>query len=242
MAAISSDLTPEEVLGALARNVVTNGYQASHSNEALEQTEYLKLVHRYLSQARELEKLAGADKILKVENCESESAGGAKILGYRMRGGCGSEVVLETVNASRAFLTTDSGFALSAKCAGWRHRGSWCAGLANLEIQVPRRLHAHQGQVSFTWTYQGQHVLLDVPLAGGLLDRFRLEVRAGAGRLHLYSRDGPCCSAATVRLPGHGSDVYPGPRRSHSHATTSRESGGERASDSPVQSGGSERP
>ncbi len=114
MAAISSDLTPDEVLGALARNVVTNGYQASHSNEALEQTEYLKLVHRYLSQARELEKLAGADKVIKIENCESESAGELlKILGYRMRGGCGSEVVLETVNASRAFLTTDSGFALS---------------------------------------------------------------------------------------------------------------------------------
>ena len=59
MAAISSDSAPEDVLPALARNVVTNGYQASHSNEALEQTEYLKLVHRYLSQARELEKLAG---------------------------------------------------------------------------------------------------------------------------------------------------------------------------------------
>jgi len=30
-----------------------------------------------------------------------------------MRGGCGSEVVLETVNAPRAFLTTDSGFPLN---------------------------------------------------------------------------------------------------------------------------------
>jgi hypothetical protein len=114
MAAISSDLGPDEVLGALARNVVTNGYQASHSNDALEQTEYLKLVHRYLSQSRELEKIAGADKILTVENCESPTAGELlKILGYRMRGGCGSEVVLETVNASRAFLTTDAGFPLS---------------------------------------------------------------------------------------------------------------------------------
>lgn len=114
MSAISSDLMPEEVLSALARNVVTNGYQASHSNDALEQTEYLKLVHRYLTQARELEKLAGQSQTLKVENCESESAGELlKILGYRMRGGCGSEVVLETVNASRAFLTTDSGFPLS---------------------------------------------------------------------------------------------------------------------------------
>ena len=57
--------------------MVTNGYQASHSNEALEQTEYLKLVHRYLSQARELEKLAGEAKAIKIENCESPNAGGA---------------------------------------------------------------------------------------------------------------------------------------------------------------------
>ena len=113
MAAISSEAVPEEVLPALARNVVTNGYQASHSNDALEQTEYLKLVHRYISQARELEKLAGADKIIKIENCESPKAADLlRIVGYRMRGGCGSEVVLETVNATRAFLTTDSGFPL----------------------------------------------------------------------------------------------------------------------------------
>ena len=114
MAAISTDVQPEDVLPALARNVVTNGYQASHSNDALEQTEYLKLVHRYISQARELERLAGDDKIISVENCDSAKAGELlRILGFRMRGGCGSEVVLETVNATRAFLTTDSGFPLA---------------------------------------------------------------------------------------------------------------------------------
>ena len=114
MAAISSDINPDDVLSALARNVVTNGYQASHSNEALEQTEYLKLVHRYLSQARELETLAGADKVIRIETCDSTNAGELlRIVGYRMRGGCGSEVVLETVNATRAFLTTDSGFPLA---------------------------------------------------------------------------------------------------------------------------------
>jgi hypothetical protein len=113
MAAIPMDLPVAELLPALARNVVTSGYQAMRSNEALEQTEYLKLVHRYLSQARELEKLAGADKAIRIENCESAKAGELlRIIGYRMRGGCGSEVVLETVNASRAFLTTDSGFPL----------------------------------------------------------------------------------------------------------------------------------
>jgi hypothetical protein len=70
-------------------------------------------VHRYLSQARELEKLAGEQKMLKVESCESPIAGDLiRILGFRMRGGCGAEVVLETVNAARAFLTTDSGFPL----------------------------------------------------------------------------------------------------------------------------------
>ena len=115
MAAISSDAQPDDLLPALARNVVTNGFQAAHSNEALEQTEYLKLVHRYLSQAREIEKLAGPDKIVKIENCDAPNAGELlRILGFRMRGGCGSEVVLETVNATRAFLTTDSGFPLPA--------------------------------------------------------------------------------------------------------------------------------
>jgi len=115
MAALSPDLAPEDILGALARNVVTNGYQAGSSNEALEQTEYLKLVVRYLSQARELEKLAsGTDKAIHVEQCESATTGELlKVLGYRMRGGCGSDVVLETVNATRAFLTIDSGFPLA---------------------------------------------------------------------------------------------------------------------------------
>jgi hypothetical protein len=114
MAAISPESSPEDLLPALARNVVTNGYQASHSNDALEQTEYLKLVHRYLSQARELAKLAGEPKVIKVENCEAAVVPDLlRVLGYRMRGGCGSEVVLETVNAARAFLTTDSGFPLS---------------------------------------------------------------------------------------------------------------------------------
>ncbi len=114
MAAISAEISPNDVLTALARNVVTNGYQASHSNDALEQTEYLKLVNRYLSQARELEKLAGPEFMLKVETCDSAQTGDLlRILGFRMRGACGNEVVLETVNATRAFLSTDSGFPIA---------------------------------------------------------------------------------------------------------------------------------
>ncbi len=114
MAALSPDLSPSELLPALARNVVTNGFQASSGNEALEPTEYLKLIVRYLSQVRELDKLAGATHVIQIDNCDSTQTGELlKVLGYRMRGGCGSEVVLETVNATRAFLTIDSGFPLA---------------------------------------------------------------------------------------------------------------------------------
>jgi hypothetical protein len=114
MAAISPDSRPRDILPALAHNVITNGYEASHGNEALEQTEYLKLVHRYLSQAHELDKLAGDGKIIEVKTCDAPNVADLlRILGFRMRGGCGSEVVLETVNAARAFLTTDSGFPIN---------------------------------------------------------------------------------------------------------------------------------
>jgi hypothetical protein len=114
MAALAPEMSPEDVLPALARNVVTNGYQASGANSLLEQTEYLKLVVRYLAQARELEKLADSSGAIKIETCDSSQAGELlRVLGYRMRGGCGSEVVLETLNASRAFLTIDSGFPLA---------------------------------------------------------------------------------------------------------------------------------
>jgi hypothetical protein len=114
MAALAPETSPEDVLPALARNIVTNGYQAAGSSIVLEQTEYLKLVVRYLSQARELEKLADSSGAIKIETCDSSQTGELlRVLGYRMRGGCGSEVVLETLNASRAFLTIDSGFPLA---------------------------------------------------------------------------------------------------------------------------------
>jgi hypothetical protein len=111
MSAVNVDTPADEILPALARNVVTGGYHASGGNEGLEPTEFLKLVHRYLSQARELDKLAGAEKVIRVESCEAPIVADLlRILGFRMRGGCGSDLVLETVNAPRAFLTTDSGF------------------------------------------------------------------------------------------------------------------------------------
>ncbi|MCP5117782.1 MAG: hypothetical protein GY953_43745, partial [bacterium] len=114
MIAISPDADPETILPAIARNVVTNGYQASASYEGLQPTEYLKLVNRYLSQARELEKLSNESKAIRIDTCESPTTAELlRVLGYRMRGSCGGEVILETVNATRAFLTIDSGFPLA---------------------------------------------------------------------------------------------------------------------------------
>jgi hypothetical protein len=113
MSALSPDLAPEELLPALARNVVTNGFEAI-GNESLQQTEYLRLLTRYVGQARELQAMAGADHKIVIPSCDSEQTGALlKILGYRMRGSCGSDIVLETVNPTRAFLTVDSGFPLT---------------------------------------------------------------------------------------------------------------------------------
>jgi hypothetical protein len=114
MAALSPDIAQEDLMASLAHNVTLSGYAAGHGTESLEPTEYLKLVIRYLAQARELEKLAGPNKVLQITACESTVTGDLlRILGYRMRGGCGSDLALETVNPSRAFITIDSGFPLS---------------------------------------------------------------------------------------------------------------------------------
>jgi len=112
MAALSPDLAPEDLLPALARNIVTNGYEAS-GNEALQQTEYLRLLIRYIGQAHELQDMAKDGKIV-ISTCDSEETGALlKILGYRMRGSCGADIVLETVNPTRAFITVDSAFPLT---------------------------------------------------------------------------------------------------------------------------------
>ena len=113
MAALSPDVAPEDLLPALARNIVTNGYEAA-GNETLQQTEYLRLLNRYIGQARELQSMAGSGRQIVIPACDSDQTGALlKILGYRMRGSCGTDIVLETVNPTKAFLTVDSGFPLT---------------------------------------------------------------------------------------------------------------------------------
>jgi hypothetical protein len=114
MTAITAEVAPEQLLSALARNIVISGFRSLGPEGGMQETEYLRLVFRYLQQAEELTKLAGDTKMLEITTCESVQTGEVlKILGYRMRGGCGGEVVLETVNPTKAFITVDSGFPLA---------------------------------------------------------------------------------------------------------------------------------
>ncbi len=115
MAGLPTDLPAQEILTELARNIVMDGYKGASNRENVEPTEYLKLVQRYLAQARELEALAGDRRTIHTSSCNSgESRELLRILGYRVRGGCGADVVLETADATRAFVTIDSGFPLAA--------------------------------------------------------------------------------------------------------------------------------
>lgn len=106
MTAISQQVTAEDVLPLLARNVVMSGYESGKP------TEFLVLVNWYMDQARELEALAGRGQVIRVTNCD-DAKPLLGILGYRVQQGCGSNVALETADANRAFLTIDSGFPLA---------------------------------------------------------------------------------------------------------------------------------
>ncbi len=107
MAGISQQVSPDDVLPLLARNSYLIGYDIST------QTEFLRLLNRYLHQARELQVLAGSNGTIHINNCE-DAATLLRVLGYRLRGDCGKPgVSLETTNPTRAFLTIDSGFPLT---------------------------------------------------------------------------------------------------------------------------------
>ena len=104
MAGISQQISPEDVLPLLARNAYSTGYLNGVP------TEYLRLIQRYLTQARELQMLAGAKGELRVSTC-AEAEPLLSILGYHAKPACGQkDSTLLTAEPERAFLTTDSGF------------------------------------------------------------------------------------------------------------------------------------
>ena len=108
MAGISQKITPEEVLPLLSRNVFTSGYEGT-----TRPTEFLILLRRYVSQARELAALAaGSGMVIRVSNCD-DARPLLHILGYRTRPNCGDPgTSLQTEDPERAFIAIDSGFPL----------------------------------------------------------------------------------------------------------------------------------
>ena len=112
MAGVSQKISPDEALPLIARNVYVQGYVGWQ--ESGRPTEFLILLRRYVNQAKELAKLAGPSGTIRFANCE-EAVPLLQILGYRLHQACGqNDASLVTSDPERAFLTTDSGFPLSA--------------------------------------------------------------------------------------------------------------------------------
>ena len=107
MAGISQEVTPEDVMPMLARNVSLYGFEAGTAKE------YLILLDRYVHQARDIERLSSADGKIHVSGC-SDANELLRVLGYKLQRPCGhKDTSLVTANAERAFLTVDSGFPLT---------------------------------------------------------------------------------------------------------------------------------
>lgn len=107
MAGISQQVSRANVLPMVARNISVWGYEAGR------ETEYLRLVIRYVQMARELRLITNHQGMIRVANC-ADAGQLLHVLGYRFQGTCGRKNAYLTVaDASRAFLTVDSGFPLT---------------------------------------------------------------------------------------------------------------------------------
>jgi hypothetical protein len=112
MAGISQQASPDQVLTLLSFNINAHGYEGFQ--ESGRPTEFLILLERYVSQARELSALTGPDGYIRVSDCQ-QAAPVLKVLGYRVRGECGTAAAaVVTADPDRAFVTIDSGFPLSS--------------------------------------------------------------------------------------------------------------------------------
>lgn len=108
MAGISQQVPLDEVLPMLARNITLWGHENGRD------TEFLVLLTRYVEFARQLQALAGADGVIRVEGC-ADAERVVQVLGYQFEHGCSqADPALVTSNAERAFLTVDSGFPITS--------------------------------------------------------------------------------------------------------------------------------
>jgi hypothetical protein len=107
MAGISQQVSSEDVLPMLARNLTLWGREGNR------ETEYLVLLTRYVDFARGVRALTGPDGAVRISDC-ADASELIEVLGYRFEHACGQRsAFLVTSNPERAFLTVDSGFPLA---------------------------------------------------------------------------------------------------------------------------------
>ena len=113
MAAISQQVSADEVVPLLAHNVTVEGYTYNRKGQKPDPTEYLTLLKDYVKQARELVALAGPRQVIRISSCD-QAGPLLKTLGYELSQPCGPDTSLETADPERAFLTDDAGFPLTS--------------------------------------------------------------------------------------------------------------------------------
>lgn len=163
MAGISQEVSPEQVLPMLARNVSLYGYSGAS------QKEYLILLDRYVHMARDLERYAGQQGVIRISGCKDANEL-LNILGYRLEKACGQrDAALVTANSERAFLTIDSGFPLSALEHSLQKDRPFEHPFAG--TKVPVLLTNDEWVAATKWKHNANDDLLDVLLHDQDLDR-----------------------------------------------------------------------
>ncbi|MGC2404342.1 MAG: hypothetical protein WA510_31410 [Acidobacteriaceae bacterium] len=163
MAGISQQIAPEQVLPLVARNAYSTGYVNGVP------TEYLRLLDRYLHQARELQMLAGSNGVIRVTTC-AEAEPLLSILGYHARPGCGQRgSTLLTAEPERAFVTIDSGFPLTALEEALEKGETFTYPFP--ESRVPVLFNENDWKGLSTSKYRGSQSLVDILLHEPAVDR-----------------------------------------------------------------------
>ncbi len=163
MAGVSQQVSTEDVLPMLARNLTLWGREGGR------ETEYLVLLTRYVEFARAVRALTGPDGAVHVSDC-AEASKLIPVLGYRFEHPCGEHgAFLTTSNPERAFLTMDSGFPLARLEESLAQHAPFSFDFP--VTQVPVLLTQKQWTETSAWGKNGSPDLLDVLLHDGQMDR-----------------------------------------------------------------------
>lgn len=135
MAAISQQVSADEVIPLLAHNVAVEGFTYDRKGRRPDPTEYLTLLKDYVKQARELVAIAGPRQVIRISSCD-QAGPLLKALGYELASPCGPDTYLVTGDPERAFLTDDSGFPLTSLEQTLRGGEPFEYGFESVEVPV----------------------------------------------------------------------------------------------------------